>query len=224
MNPSVHDHITRTVAHVKNLQTGEASGHDWWHTYRVWHNARFIGEKEGANLFIVELAALLHDIADWKFYGGDTTVGPAKARAFLEAEGVEKDDIDHVCAIIYNMSFKGTGVDSTMATLEGKVVQDADRLDAIGAIGIARVFAYGGFKGREIYNPDVKPVEHQTIAQYLAASSPSINHFYEKLLLLRDLMNTATGRALAEERHAFMELYLKTFFDELQVGECKRDR
>ena len=215
MHARVNDYIDHTVQYVKELQTGESSGHDWWHTHRVWCNARFIGEKEGANLFIVQIAALLHDIADWKFYGGDATVGPSKARLFLEAEGVAKGDIDHVCEIIYTMSFKGRGVASTMATLEGKVVQDADRLDAIGAIGIARAFAYGGYKGHEIYNPAIAPVDHQTTAEYLASRAPSINHFYEKLLLLRDLMNTQTGRALADERHAFMELYLETFFKEI---------
>ncbi len=218
MHMHVNDYIDHTAQYVKGLQIGESSGHDWWHTHRVWHAACFIGEKEGANLFIVQLAALLHDIADWKFYDGDATVGPKKARAFLEAEGVEKEAVDHVCGIIYNMSFKGQGVVSAMATLEGKVVQDADRLDAIGAIGIARAFAYGGHKGYEIYNPAVAPVVHQTTAEYLAARTPTINHFYEKLLLLRDLMNTPTARALADERHDFMQLYLQTFFKE--IGAC----
>lgn len=219
----VNDYIERTIAYVKSEQLGEGSGHDWWHTYRVWQNARYIAEREGANIFIVQLAALLHDIADWKFYGGDSRVGPAKARVFLEGVGLEHDEVDQVCEIIYGMSFKGSGTARSILDLEGQVVQDADRLDAIGAIGIARVFAYGGYKGREIYNPDVMPVQCQTTEQYIAATAPSINHFYEKLLLLRDLMNTKTGRHLADERHAFMELYLQTFFNELNACKPKQE-
>lgn len=216
MDTQTPDYIHDTAQQIKALQLGESSGHDWWHTYRVWQNARFIGAREGADSLIVELAALLHDIADWKFCGGDGSVGPARARIVLEQQQLDTKTIDQVCEIIAGISFKGAGVATRQLTLEGQVVQDADRLDAIGAIGIARAFAYGGFKGQELYNPNRTPVIHQTTEEYLTAKTSTINHFYEKLLLLRDLMNTKTGRALADERHAFMELYLETFFKELE--------
>ncbi len=196
----------------------ESSGHDWWHVYRVWKNAIQIAQSEQVNMSVVQLAALLHDIADWKMHGGDILVGPRMAREFLEQMAVEGQIIDHVCDIIEKISFKGTNVVSGALTKEGQVVQDADRLDAIGAIGIARAFAYGGYKNREIYNPEIKPTLHETFEQYKNNSSPTINHFYEKLLLLKDLMNTDTAKKLALERHAFMEQYLAEFYKEVETA------
>ncbi|MBU2638726.1 MAG: HD domain-containing protein [Nanoarchaeota archaeon] len=206
--------IKQTAEYARKTLEGEGSGHDWWHVYRVWKNAVHIAEKENADLFIVELAALLHDIADWKFHNGDDSVGPTKAKKWLEKLGVEEAVISHVCDIIKELSFKGAGVKSGIKTKEGMVVQDADRLDAMGAIGIARAFAYGGHKGREIYNPDIKPVMHESFEQYKNHVGTTVNHFYEKLLLLKDLMNTEAGKQIAEERHKFMEEYLDRFFKE----------
>lgn len=206
--------IKRTADYVKSRLDGEGSGHDWWHIYRVWKTAVNIGEKESADLFVIQLAALLHDIADWKFHSGDDSVGPKLAREWLEKLDVDENIISHVCEIIKEISFKGAGVKSKIKTKEGMVVQDADRLDAIGAIGIARAFAYGGHKGREIYNPKIKPKKHETFEQYKNNKGTTINHFYEKLLLLKDLMNTPSARKIAEERHKFMEQYLDRFFKE----------
>lgn len=206
--------ISLTVAHVKHKLSGDTTGHDWFHIERVWKMARRIGEEEDADPIVVELAALLHDIADWKFHNGDETTGPRAAREWLESTGVDKETIRHVCSIIAGMSFKGAGVDTTMPTLEGRVVQDADRLDAIGAIGIARAFAYGGHKGRELHNPSIEPRLHATFEQYKSNAGPTVNHFYEKLLLLKERMNTETGKRIAEERHQYMEEYLVRFIDE----------
>lgn len=205
--------IQKTATYVKKTMPKEGS-HDWWHVYRVWKTATSIAKKEGADLFVVQLAALLHDIADWKFHGGDEAIGPALAKQWLEKLHVDKDIISHVCRIIKDMPFKGAAVESRMKTLEGAVVQDADRLDAMGAIGIARTFAYSGYKGREIYNPSIKPKAHKTFAQYKDSKAPTINHFYEKLLLLKDRMNTKTAKRIAEKRHKFMEQFLKNFFEE----------
>jgi len=206
--------IKRTADYVKSRLDGEGSGHDWWHVYRVWKTAVNIGEKECADLFVVQLAALLHDIADWKFHSGNDSIGPKLAREWLEKLDVDENIISHVCEIIKEISFKGAGVKSRIKTKEGMVVQDADRLDAIGAIGIARAFAYGGHKGREIYNPNIKPEKHETFEQYRNNKGTTVNHFYEKLLLLKDLMNTETARKIAEERHNFMKEYLSRFFKE----------
>lgn len=206
--------ISKTADHVKSILLGESSGHDWWHIQRVWKLAKTIGEKENADLFIVELAAILHDIADWKFADGDEEVGPKLAREWLVPLGVDEKEIDHITEIIKDLSYKGAKVKTSMKTLEGKVVQDADRLDAMGAIGIARCFAYGGHKGREIYNPEIKPQMHDTADAYKNNKSPSINHFYEKLLLLRDLINTESAKVIAQERHDFMEKYLEEFYKE----------
>jgi len=203
--------LERTRTHVRALLQGESSGHDWWHVYRVWRNAAHIAAHEPVDLFVVELAALLHDIADWKFHGGDVTAGP---RAWLATLAVDDAVIAHVCDIIGTMSFKGAGVASAMRTREGMVVQDADRLDAIGAIGIARAFAYGGHMNRDIWDPDRAPQAHASAEDYLAGTGSTIDHFYEKLLLLKDRMNTATARRLAEERHAFMKAYLERFYTE----------
>ncbi|TXK46949.1 HD domain-containing protein [Pontibacter qinzhouensis] len=206
--------IQTTANHIQSLLSGEGSGHDWWHVYRVWQNAKAIANNEQADLFIVELAALLHDIADHKFHNGDDTAGPRAARAWLESLQVEEPTIQHICLIIKEISYKGAGTSSAMSTLEGRIVQDADRLDAIGAIGIGRAFAFGGHKGREMYNPDIKPVLHENFEAYKTASAPTINHFYEKLLLLKDRMHTKTAKAMAEERHQFMEAFLKQFYHE----------
>ena len=206
--------IEQTAAHVRSIMDGEGSGHDWWHVYRVWQTARRLALAENANLFIVELAALLHDVGDHKFHGGDETVGPRLAREWLESLSVEADVTEHIAAIIRDLSFKGADVATPMSTIEGMVVQDADRLDAIGAIGIARAFAYGGFKGRELHNPDVPPQLHASFEQYKSSQSPTINHFYEKLLLLKGRINTESAKRIAEQRHQFMEQFLERFFEE----------
>jgi len=211
--------IKQTTEYVRQKLEGEGSGHDWWHISRVRNNAVKIGKSENSNLYVIELSALLHDIADWKFYNGDDSIGPKIAKEWLEKLNVENEIIAHVCDIIKNISFKGAGVKAKMQTIEGMVVQDADRLDAIGAIGIARTFAYGGYKSREIYNPNIKPALHQTFEEYKNNKGTTINHFYEKLLLIKDLMNTETGRKIAKKRHKFMKLYLKRFFNELNEKE-----
>ena len=210
--------IERTADHVKTALSHEGSGHDWWHVYRVWRMAKRIGQAEGADLLVVEPAALLHDIADWKSHGGDSMVGPRMAREWLVSLGVHISVVEHVCQIVADISFKGAGVEQPVLSLEGKVVQDADRLDAMGAIGIARAFSYGGAKGQLILDPAVKPIEHRTAEAFLGSGGTTINHFYEKLLLLKDRMNTATGRAMAERRHRFMEDYLKRFYEEWEGG------
>jgi uncharacterized protein len=206
--------IELTRNHIRSLLENEGTGHDWWHIYRVWNNAKYIAKQEQANMLVVELAALLHDIADWKFNGGDTKIGAQKAREWLENLKVEPEIINEVCHIVENCSFKGANAPSEKLSLEGMIVQDADRLDAIGAIGIARTFAYGGHKGRALYDPNIAPQLHASFEEYKKNQSPTINHFYEKLLLLKDKMNTQTGKTLAEERHQFMEDYLKQFMNE----------
>lgn len=207
--------IIRKIADaVKQKLEGEGSGHDWWHIVRVWNMAKRIGASEGADMFVVELAALLHDIADWKFHDGDDTVGPKVARQILEKYIAPPKTIDHVCDIIMHMSFKGARVKTEMETLEGKVVQDSDRLDAIGAIGIARAFAYGGHKKRSLYDPSKKPLMHKSKEEYFKSEGSTVNHFYEKLLLLKERMNTTTAKKLAKGRHRFMEVYLDRFFEE----------
>ncbi len=193
---------------------GDGSGHDWWHIYRVWNLAKNIAEQEGANLLIVELSALLHDIADWKFHDGDDSKGQQMAEQFLIDNQVEREVIDPVVEIVASISYKGAGVATPMKTLEGEVVQDADRLDAIGAMGIARTFAYGGNKNRLMYHPDEKPVMHQSFADYKKNTGHTINHFYEKLLLLKNRMNTASAKKMAKGRHQFMQAYLDQFYEE----------
>ncbi len=202
---------------VKSKFESEGSGHDWGHIYRVWQNGIKIGKNENADMLVVELACLLHDIADWKFYDGDQDIGPKKAEKILKEFNANKDLIEKIKNIIKRLSFKGAKVVSEeMCVIEGKIVQDADRLDAMGAIGIARTFAYGGYKGRIIYDSNIKPVMHTNSEDYIKNNSPSINHFYEKLLLLKDLMNTCTGRKIAQDRHQFMENYLDQFYKELE--------
>ena len=206
--------IQNTITYVKQELANAEGGHDWWHIERVWKTAKQIAKTEQVDMLVVELGALLHDIADSKFNGGDETAGPQKAREFLATQVVSDEVIDHVIRIIENISFKGGKETQKFKSKELDVVQDADRLDALGAIGIARTFNYGGFKNREIYNPTIPPNLNMTKEEYKKSTAPSINHFYEKLLLLKDRMNTDTGRALAEERHAYMEGFLEQFYNE----------
>ena len=206
--------IEKTIAFVKKELAQAESGHDWFHVERVWKMAKNIAQKEQADPLVVELAALLHDIADSKFNGGDEEIGPQKAFSFLKSIGINDGIVSHVSNIIKYMSFKSQFDEIPFSSIELKVVQDADRLDAIGAIGIARTFNYGGFKNRAIYNPDIKPNLNQSKEEYKNSVAPTINHFYEKLLLLKDKMNTETGKRMAEERHHFMLNYLQQFYDE----------
>ena len=207
--------IDDTIDFVKQTLHDAEGGHDWWHVYRVWKLSKTIARGEhDVNLLVVELGALLHDIADAKFHAGDETIGPKLASDFLKSKQVDEDMINEVINIIQNISFKNSLEGNAPRSLELMIVQDADRLDAMGAIGIARTFNYGGFKNREIYNPNIKPETHLTKEAYKNSKSPTINHFYEKLLLLKDKMNTSTGKQLAIERHRFMETYLEEFFDE----------
>ncbi len=208
--------IQRTVEFVRQKLSGEGSGHDWWHVYRVWKTSQHIAKIEKADMFVVELAALLHDIADWKFHGNDLKAGSIISREWLESQGVDETTIRQVLHIVEHSSYKGAGEKNSIESLEGKLVQDADRLDAIGAIGIARTFAYGGHKNREIYNPEVKPQLHNTFEEYKNSKGTTINHFYEKLLLLKDRMNTETAKKIAEQRHTYMENFLQEFYAECE--------
>jgi uncharacterized protein len=206
--------IDKTILFVKATLAQAEGGHDWFHIERVYKNALLIAESEKCDLNIVQLGALLHDIADSKFHNGDESIGPKTARAFLESEKVEPPIIDHVIAIIENISFKGGKVERQFSSIELDIVQDADRLDAIGAIGIARTFNYGGFKNRALYNPEIAPNLTMTKDEYKNNEAPTINHFYEKLLLLKDKMNTQTGKQIAQDRHRYMEDFLEQFYAE----------
>ena len=206
--------IEKTIDYVKGKLQEAEGGHDWFHTERVYKMARRIALVEQVDLQIVSLAALLHDVADPKFHDGDESIGPRLAQSFLNEQGVDIDDIDHVVNIIGHMSFKNSFDRPSFSSAEMKVVQDADRLDAIGAIGIARAFSYGGFKKRKLYDPDTPANLNMTKAEYKASKSPTINHFYEKLLLLKDGLNTPTARKIAEQRHQYMEEFLVQFFAE----------
>lgn len=206
--------VDATIIFVKQQLEGAEAGHDWFHIERVYRNALRIADHENCQREVVQLAALLHDIADSKFHGGDESIGPKTARTFLESQHSDKATIDHVVKIIENISFKGGKTDRTFSSLELDIVQDADRLDAIGAIGIARTFNYGGFKNRPLYDPAIAPNLHMTKEEYKASQAPTLNHFYEKLLLLKDRMNTATGKKMAEDRHRFMEVFLAQFYAE----------
>lgn len=208
--------IEQTQKYVKQTLQNAEGGHDWWHIQRVWTNAKRIAQTEQADQLTVELAALLHDIADSKFHGGDEEIGPGTATAWLKSINVNDDVIEHVAQIIRHMSFKAGFDNTSFYSIEMGIVQDADRLDAIGAIGIARAFTYGGFKGREIYNPDIAPNLNMTKEEYKNTVAPTINHFYEKLLLLKDKMNTITGRKQAQQRHDFMLAYLDQFYAEVK--------
>ena len=206
--------IQQTIDYVKSELENAEGGHDWWHIYRVWKTAKQIAASEPVDNQVVELGALLHDIADSKFHNGDETIGPRKASEFLTSIGVDQKTIDHVILIIQNISFGGGNFEKKFHSPELAVVQDADRLDALGAIGIARTFNYGGFKNRAIYDPTIPPQLNMTKEEYKKSAAPSVNHFYEKLLLLKDRMNTPTGKKMAEQRHQFMEIYLEQFYQE----------
>ena len=206
--------LDKTILFVKQQLENAEGGHDWFHIERVYKNALLIAQEEACDLTVVKLAALLHDIADSKFHNGDETVGPKIARAFLESENVAEATIVHVINIIENISFKGGNFEIKFHSKELEIVQDADRLDAIGAIGIARCFNYGGFKNRALYNPKIQPKLNMSKEEYKNSDSPTLNHFYEKLLLLKDKMNTATGKKLAEARHHYMENFLSQFYAE----------
>ncbi len=210
--------IEDTIKYVKATLVHSEHGHDWWHISRVYQNAIRILHHERADILVVQLAALLHDIADAKFHDGDETIGPKVAREYLKGRQVATETIDHVVAIIENMSFKSSLGTIAFTSIEMEIVQDADRLDAIGAIGIARAFHYGGYKNRIIYDPSVPPNLHMDKEEYKKSDAPTINHFYEKLLLLKDKMNTETAKQMAVQRHEFMELYLEQFYNEVANG------
>lgn len=206
--------IDQTILFVKQQLYNAEGGHDWFHIERVYKNALLIAQEETCDLTVVKLGALLHDIADSKFHNGDETVGPKLAREFLEKENAPEATIQHVVAIIENISFKGGNFEKKFTSKELEIVQDADRLDALGAIGIARCFNYGGFKNRALYNPNIAPIMNMTKDEYKNSDSPTINHFYEKLLLLKDKMNTEAGKKLAINRHQYMIAFLSQFYAE----------
>lgn len=204
--------IEKTVAYVQQHLWKNDASHDWWHVYRVWKTAKHIAQKEDVNMLVVELWALLHDIADYKFYDGDEEIWPATAKAFVESLWLDKSIVDGVVNIVKYISFKGGTTEWKYTSPELSVVQDADRLDAVWAIWIARTFAYGWYKWRELYNPHIPPMIQMTKEEYMKSEAPTINHFYEKLLLLKDKMNTMTGRQIAEHRHTYMEWFLQEFY------------
>ncbi len=206
--------INKTIIFVKSKLKNAEGGHDWFHIERVYKNALQIAEGEVCDEIVVKLGALLHDIADSKFHNGDETIGPKIAGEFLETENVDQTTIQHVIKIIENISFKGGNTEKTFSSIELDIVQDADRLDAIGAIGIARAFNYGGFKNRPLFNPNIAPNLHMSKEEYKNSQAPTLNHFYEKLLLLKDKMNTETGKQIAKERHRYMEGFLSQFYAE----------
>ncbi len=206
--------INATIDFVKETLKNAEGGHDWFHTLRVYNNALLIAKNENVDRLIVALGALLHDIADSKFHDGDETVGPKVARTFLFEHNVDSFVIEHVINIIENISFKGGNEAQKFKSIELDVIQDADRLDAIGAIGIARCFNYGGFKNRALYNPDIEPNLNMSKEEYKKSTAPTVNHFYEKLLLLKDRMNTKSGKRIATERHNYMQQFLDQFYAE----------
>lgn len=207
--------VTRTAAAVRRAMEGEGSGHDWWHVWRVWRLATRLAKTEPrADRTVAALGALLHDLGDWKFHGGDLEAAPREAGKLLLRLGAKREVIDRVQAVCREVSFKGAGVKDRPTSLEAKIVQDADRLDAIGAIGIARTFAYGGAKSRLIYEPGVKPVLHRSFASYKKSKGHTINHFYEKLLLLKGRMHTREAKRLARQRHATLVHFLRRFHRE----------
>ncbi len=207
--------IKETTKYVQARLQKNGGSHDWWHVERVLKNSLAIASKEkNADIFVVKLGALLHDVADFKFNDGDETLGGKVAQEWLKQSGVDEQTISQVIHIVDNVSFKGLGVDSKMTSLEGKIVQDGDRLDAMGAIGIGRTFAYGGHVGRLLYDPHGKAKKHKNFEEYKKESDSTVHHFYEKTLHLKDLMNTKTGKKLAQARHKFLLGYLKEFYAE----------
>ena len=213
--------IDQTIVFVKKTLENAEAGHDWWHVYRVWCTAKTIAKHETCNTLVVELAALLHDIADQKFHNGNEELAPQMANDFLESIGVDTETVEQVVKIIQHVSFKGGNYKSSYISKELEIVQDADRLDAMGAIGIARTFNYGGYRNRIMYDPAIPPNLNMTKEEYKNSTRPTLNHFYEKLLMLKDRMHTQTGRRLAENRHNFMELYLEQFYEEWE-GESSQ--
>ena len=210
------DLIARTKAFVETTLANAEGGHDWWHIYRVWKMSKRIAANEQVDHTVVELASLLHDIADPKFHDGDESIGPKTAKNYLESQNVDPETITHVVNIIKHMSFKNTLEAQSFNSREMEVVQDADRLDAIGAVGIARVFSFGGHKGNPIHDPTMKPKLNMTKEEYKKSNGTSLNHFYEKLFLLKDKMNTETGRAIANSRHEYMQAYVDRFYKEFE--------
>lgn len=206
--------ISNTIEFVKKELSGAEGGHDWFHIERVYKNALLISKTEDVDITVIALSALLHDIADAKFHDGDESIGPRVAREWLESQSTDAEIINHVVAIINNISYKGGKSLRTISTIELDVVQDADRLDAIGAVGIARTFNYGGFKNHKIYDPEVPVNLNMTKEAYKKSTAPTLNHFYEKLLLLKDLMNTESGKRIAQKRHDYMEGFLGQFYAE----------
>ncbi len=211
--------VARITEHVRKRFTGEGTGHDWWHIERVRRLALRIGEEEGADLLIVELGALLHDVADYKLHGGDVQKGMALVREWLGEGDFPENVKTDVIQIVENVSYKGADVPEAPLSLEGMVVRDADRLDAMGAVGIARTFAYGGNRNRPIYDPEISPEMHNNFESYKSSNAPTINHFYEKLLLLKDRMHTTSAKTMAEARHNYMQTFLDRFLCEWE-GEC----
>ncbi|MCX2681268.1 HD domain-containing protein [Galbibacter sp. EGI 63066] len=208
--------IDKTINFVKETLKNAEGGHDWFHIERVFNTSLFIAKDEKqADPLVVGLGALLHDIADSKFHNGDESVGPKMAETFLKSIDVDHSTIEHIKNIIENISFKGGNFEQKFKSIELDIIQDADRLDAIGAIGIARCFNYGGFKNRKLYDPEIPPKMNMSKEEYKKSDSPTINHFYEKLFLLKDRMNTETGEKLAAERHQFMETFLEQFYREI---------
>ena len=206
--------VNKTILFVKAKLENAEGGHDWFHIERVYKNAILIADGEVCDDTVLKLGALLHDIADSKFHNGDETIGPKMAREFLASNDVDETTIQHVINIIEKISFKGGNTEKLFSSIELDIVQDADRLDAIGAIGIARAFNYGGFKNRPLYNPNIAPNLHMSKEEYKNSEAPTLNHFYEKLLLLKDKMNTETGKKIAQERHRYMEGFLSQFYAE----------
>lgn len=202
--------LKRTEDYIRNYFENEGSGHDWWHIHRVRKMALNLAESEGGDRFIIEMAALLHDLDDWKLNSGNES----KTAKWLKTMQIDELEAEKILEIIEQVSFKGARVENKAISVEAKIVQDADRLDAIGAIGIARTFAYGGHKSRPIYHPDIKPVMHTDFESYKSNTAPTINHFYEKLLLLKNTLNTVTAIEIAKNRHIFMEMFLAQFFAE----------
>jgi uncharacterized protein len=210
--------IQETIKFVKEKLKDDSSGHDWWHIYRVWKTSKNIASNyKNCDQNVIELSALLHDIADWKDNDGDFSLGAKVSREWLaNFDSLTKEQIDHICFIVENISFKGANADKPDLSLEGQIVQDADRLDAMGAMGVARTFAYGGHKGQLIYHPEIPPIDHINETSYVKNNKPStsVNHFYEKLLLLKDRLNTEFGKKLAHDRHIFMQNFLNQFYKE----------
>lgn len=213
----MNQNIEKTINFVKQKLEGAEAGHDWFHIERVWKLSKKIAKNEEANTEIVELAALLHDIADPKFHNGDETLATKISLEFLKSIDVEENIINQVLYIIENISFKNRGQAPKIPSIELQIVQDADRLDAIGAIGIARTFNFGGFKNNLMYHPDIQPQLNMSKEEYKKSNGTTINHFYEKILLLKDLMNTETAKKIASERHDFMLKFLDEFYKEWKV-------